>query len=112
MAGFSVYMLTSSTRLAAPFAGSLVSGLTGIGSLLSQYKAGTIDAAQFVDLSLMVTAEAAIAGIAAVAGQTLIPVPLLGVFVGSVAGKLVELAIQRSRVRTDWAAASIRGGGN
>ena len=96
VAGFSVYVLTSSTRLAAPFAGSLVSGLMGIGTLLSQLRAGEIDDAQFVDLSLMVAAETAIACIAAVAGQTLIPVPLLGAFVGSVAGKLVESAIRDS----------------
>ena len=94
--GFSVYVLTSSTRLAAPFAGSLVSGLTGIGTLLCQREAGEIDDAQFVDLSLMVAAETALACIAAVAGQTLIPVPLLGAFVGSVAGKLVASAIRDS----------------
>ena len=44
----------------------------------------------------MVAAETAITCIAAVAGQTLIPVPLLGAFVGSVAGKLVESAIRDS----------------
>ena len=68
----------------------------GIGTLLSQLRAGEIDDAQFVDLSLMVAAVTAIACIAAVAGQTLIPVPLLGAFVGSVAGKLVESAIRDS----------------
>ena len=96
VAGFSVYVLTSSTRLGAPFAGSLVSALMGIGTLLSQREAGEIDDAQFVDLSLMVAAESAITCIAAVAGQTLIPVPVLGAFVGSVAGKLVESALKGS----------------
>ena len=96
VSGFSVYMLTNSTRLAAPFAGSLVSALVGVGTLLGQREAGEIDDAQFVDLSLMVASEAALTCIAAVAGQTLIPVPLLGAFVGSVAGKLVESALRDS----------------
>ena len=96
VAGFSVYVLTSSTRLGAPFAASLVSALMGVGTVLCQREAGEIDDAQFVDLSLMVAAEAAITCIAAVAGQTLIPVPVLGAFVGSVAGKVVESALKGS----------------
>ena len=94
VSGFSVYALTSSTRLAAPFAGSLVSALMGVGTLLGQRETGEIDDAEFVDLALMVSAESALTCIAAVAGQTLIPVPLLGAFVGSVAGKLVESALR------------------
>ena len=93
VAGGALYRLTNATDLAAPFAGSLVSGLMGIGNLIGQYGAGKIDDAQLVDLSLMVVADAAIVGLAAAAGQTLIPIPMLGAFVGSVAGKLVASAI-------------------
>ena len=39
LAGGSVYLLTNATDLAAPFAGSLVSGLMGIGDLIGQYQA-------------------------------------------------------------------------
>ena len=70
--------------------------LMGIDTLLGQREAGEIDDAQFVDLALMVAAESALTCIAAVAGQTLIPVPMLGAFVGSVAGKLVESALRGS----------------
>ncbi|MCY3810233.1 MAG: hypothetical protein OXH15_00355 [Gammaproteobacteria bacterium] len=94
LAGGSVYLLTNATDLAAPFAGSLVSGLMGIGDLIGQYQNGQIDGEDFVDLSLMVTSESAIVGIAAAAGQTLIPVPMLGAFIGSVAGKFVALAVR------------------
>ena len=94
VSGFAVYALVGSTRLAAPFAGSLVSGLMGVGALLGQREAGEIDDAQFVDLALLVASESALTCIAAAAGQTLIPVPLLGAFVGSVAGKLVESALR------------------
>ena len=94
VAGGTLYLLTNSTDLAAPFAGALVSGLMGIGDLLGQYHAGEIDGDQFVDCSLMVAAEAAIVGLSAAAGQTLVPIPMLGAFVGSVAGKIVASAIR------------------
>ncbi|MDE0420741.1 MAG: hypothetical protein OXK76_07625 [Gammaproteobacteria bacterium] len=94
VAGFSVYWLTNSTDLAAPFAGSLVSGLMGIGALLKEHQQGDISDEEFADLSVIVAAEAAVVGIAAVAGQTLIPVPLLGALIGSVAGKLVASAVK------------------
>ena len=94
VAGGTLYLLTNSTDLAAPFAGSLVSALMGIGDLLARYHAGEIDGEQFVDCSLMVAAEAAIVGLSAAAGQTLIPIPLLGAFVGSIAGKIVTSAIR------------------
>ena len=42
----------------------------------------------------MVTSESAIIGIAAAAGQTLIPVPMLGAFIGSVGGKFVASAVR------------------
>ena len=94
IAGGTVYLLTNTTHLAAPFAGSLVSGLMGVGDLVRQYQAGQIDGDEFVNLSLMVTSESAIVGIAATTGQTLIPVPMLGAFIGSVAGKFVASAVR------------------
>ena len=94
VAGGTVYLLTNATDLAAPFAGSLVSGLVGIGSLLGQYHGGKISDAEFVDLSLIVAAESAIVGLSAAAGQTLIPIPILGAFVGAIAGKIVALGIK------------------
>ena len=96
VAGFAVYWLTNSTDLAAPFAGSLVSGLMGVGTLLNERQQGNISVDEFVDLSVVVVADAAVVGIAAVAGQTLIPVPVLGAFIGSVAGKLVASAVKDS----------------
>ncbi len=86
--------MTNSTVLAAPFAGSLVSGLMGIGGLLRDYDAGTIDCDQFVEMAHIIALDAAIAGLAALAGQTLIPIPLLGALVGSLAGKFVASALK------------------
>ena len=93
VAGGTVYLLTNSANLPAPAAGAFVSGLMGIGSLLRQYHAGEIDGGEFVDMSRLVAVDAAIVGLASMTGQVLIPVPLLGAFVGSIAGKFVASTI-------------------
>ena len=94
VAGSAVYVVTNSTTLAAPFAGSLVSALMGIGPLLREYQAGTINGDQFAEMSHFVVTDAAITALAVVAGQTLVPVPMLGALLGSLAGKLVALALR------------------
>lgn len=94
VAGSTVYVLTNSTALAAPYAGSLVSGLIGVGGLLREHHAGTIHGDQFVEMSHIVAMDAAIAGLAVAAGQTLVPIPMLGALLGSLAGKLVASALK------------------
>ena len=93
VAGSALYLLTNATDLAAPFAGALVSSLIGIGNLVGQYRTEKIDAAQFVDLSLTVASDAALVALGAAAGQIIIPLPLLGAFLGSTAGKIVAAAL-------------------
>ena len=94
VAGSAVYALTNSTALAAPFAGSLVSALMGVGALLRNHHAGTIDGDQFVEMSHIVAMDAAIAGLAVAAGQTLVPIPMLGALLGSLAGRIVASALK------------------
>ena len=96
VAGSALYLLTNSTKLSAPAAGAFVSGLMGIGSLLHQYNSGSIDGEEFVDLSQIIVLDSAIVGMASMTGHILIPVPVLGAFVGSVAGKFVASAIKQS----------------
>ena len=94
VAGSAVYVLTNSTALAAPFAGSFVSALMGVGALLRDHHAGTIDGDQFVEMSHIVAMDAAVAGLAVAAGQTLVPIPMLGALLGSLAGTLVASALK------------------
>lgn len=94
VAGSAVYALTNSTALAAPFAGSLVSALMGVGALLRNHHAGTISGDQFVEMSHIVAMDAAVAGLAVAAGQTLVPIPMLGALLGSLAGRIVASALK------------------
>lgn len=64
-AGGAVYLLSNATGLAAPFAGSFVSSVMGIGTLVGEYQTGKIDAPQFVDLSLSVASDAALVALSA-----------------------------------------------
>lgn len=95
IAGGALYLLTNATDLAAPFAGSMVSGLMGIGDLLRQYSQGEINSDQFIELSLFVAADAAIVGLTTAIGQSIIPIPILGALLGSIAGKLVASALKK-----------------
>ena len=59
-------------------------------------RSGNIDGEEFVDLSQIVVFDSTIVGLASMTGQILIPVPVLGAFVGGVAGKFVASAIRQS----------------
>lgn len=95
VSGASVYALTSSTGLAAPIAGAVVSGVIGIVNLNQQFQSGAISKAQFVDMSLTIAAESSIVGITTLAAQAIIPIPILGAFIGSIAGKFIASALSK-----------------
>lgn len=109
IAGGAIYLLTNNAALPAPFAGAIVSAAKGVSSLMSDYKAGKISFEEFTDLGLMVCSESAIVGLATAAGQALIPIPILGAVIGSLAGKiLAEFATGKGqdiakRMREDMA---------
>ena len=71
----------------------------GIGVLLRDHYAGTIDGDQFVEMSHIVAMDAAAVGLASAAGQIMIPVPLLGALLGGLAGKLVTSALKDGLTR-------------
>lgn len=89
VAGGSIYLMTNYASMSAPFAAAVVSAAKGVSSLVSQLNTGEIDFDQFVDLGMIVCSESAIVGIATLAGQTLIPLPLVGAVIGSLAGRIL-----------------------
>ena len=90
IAGGAIYALTNSAELSAPFAGAFVSAAKGVASLVSDYHAGKISMEALIDNGLFVCSDAAIVGLCTAAGQTLIPVPVVGAVIGSLAGKLLS----------------------
>jgi len=89
LAGGAIYVLTNCAEMSAPFAGAVVSAAKGVTSLVADYKARRISREALLDEGLFVCGEAAIVGLCTAASQTLIPIPVLGAVLGSVAGKLL-----------------------
>jgi hypothetical protein len=85
-----VYGLTNFADLSAPMAGAMVAAVKGLAPLIKDYQAGKISMDALVDGGMFVCSDVAIVGMCTVAGQTLIPVPLLGAMIGSVAGKILN----------------------
>jgi len=98
VAGGSIYLLTNYASLSAPFASAVVSAGKGVASLASDYDAGNIDFDEFMNLGMMACADSAIVGLATAAGQTMIPIPMMGAVIGSIAGKMMaELITEKDQ---------------
>lgn len=93
IAGGAIYALTNCAGLAAPFAGAFVTAAKGVASLVTDYHTGKISLEALIDNGLFVCSDAAIIGLCTAAGQTLIPVPVLGAVLGSIAGKFLSTFI-------------------
>jgi hypothetical protein len=90
IAGGAIYALTNCAGLSAPFAGAFVSAAKGVASLVADYHAGKITVEALIDDGLFVCSDAAIVGLCTFAGQTIIPVPVVGAVLGSIAGKVLS----------------------
>ena len=98
--GSAIYALTNYASLSAPFAAAIVSASKNVDFLYNDYMQGVITCDEFMDMGLIVCAESAMVGIATVAGQTLIPIPMLGAVIGSVAGQLMIYFISKDSGNT------------
>lgn len=87
--GASVYALTNYADLSAPFAAAVVSASKGLASLQADYQKGEIGLDELTSMGLMICAESSIVGLATAAGQALIPIPVLGAVIGSLAGQMM-----------------------
>lgn len=87
--GAAIYGMTNYAGMAAPLAASVVSVAKGMTALTLEYRAGQIGGDEFLDLGMCLCAESAVVGLATVAGQTLIPIPVLGGVLGSISGKMM-----------------------
>lgn len=85
--GGALYALTNYTKLAAPLASSFVSAACGIFQIGKSYSSGNISAEEFIEQSQIVCFDAATVGLGAIVGQAIIPVPVIGALVGSLAAK-------------------------
>jgi len=89
VSGAAIYVLTNYASLSAPFAGAIVSATKGVGSLVADLNSGKIDNEEFIELGMVICSESAIVGFATAVGQAVIPIPILGAVIGSIAGSIL-----------------------
>lgn len=88
-----IYGLTNYANMSAPFAAATVSAIKGVGSLVIDYNNGNINEKELMELGLIVCSESAIIGVTSAIGQSIIPVPVLGAVIGSIAGSILISAL-------------------
>lgn len=89
ISGLSIYGLTRVCGMAAPAAAAVASGTIGLVTAVANHRAGKLDDDEFVDLVVFNAIESTGAAVGATLGQALIPIPLLGAVVGSIAANVV-----------------------
>lgn len=87
VSSLAIYGLTNFSGLSAPLAGAFVSASKGISSLAADFYTGNITFEEFQVNTIFLCADSAGVSLAALAGQTLIPIPIAGAIIGSLAGK-------------------------
>ncbi len=87
--GASIYVLTNYASMSAPLASSFVSASFGVASLYSSYKKGEISAEEMVEQGEILCFDTTLNLLGSTIGQTLIPIPVLGAVVGSIAANVV-----------------------
>ncbi|MHC5933573.1 hypothetical protein [Nostoc sp.] len=85
-----IYGLTNFAQMSAPLAGAFVSAGMEVASLVRSWNRGEISSEKFVELSLFACADSAIVATGAAIGQALIPIPVVGAVIGTIAGRIVS----------------------
>lgn len=86
VSGISIYGLTNCVGMPAPIAAGTVSAIIGVGDLIFKYQKHEITSEQLFEKGKLLCINSAAATIGSIIGQELIPVPILGSVIGSIAG--------------------------
>lgn len=89
IAAAAIYAFTNYANLSAPLAGAFVSAGQAIASLIKSLNSGEISFDEFVEMSLLTCTESAVVALASAVGQAIIPVPIFGAALGTIAGRIV-----------------------
>ena len=84
--GASVYTLTNFTATPAAVASSVVTASFGVVAQAQLLHRGEITTEEFIENSEIICLDATVSAIASIAGQIMIPVPVLGAMMGNIAG--------------------------
>lgn len=88
--GGSIYILTNFTATPANVASAYVTAGFGISQQLKELEKGNVSKEDFVIECEAICLDVTVSTIAAIAGEILIPIPILGAVIGSVAGEYIK----------------------
>lgn len=86
VSGLAIYGLTNCVGMSAPIAAGTVSAVLGVGELVVKFKKKEITSDEMIEQGKLLCLNSVVATIGSVIGQQLIPVPILGSIIGSMAG--------------------------
>ncbi len=101
--GLSVYALTNFTATSASVAGSIVTTSFGIAEQANKLRRSEIDELAFIENAELLDLDAAIRALSSFIGQTAIPVPILGVVIGTTVGTVMYKAVASSLTKREAA---------
>lgn len=91
--GIAIYGLTNFTNFNAPVASAFVSVSWGVSSLIVKYKKGEITLEELSEQGQLLCLETGAVALGSIVGQTVIPIPIVGTLIGSIAAQtLVNIA--------------------
>lgn len=89
ISGYAIYGLTNICKMSAPNASAFVTASYGIVDIITKLRTNEITEEEFINLITINTLDTTLATIGSCVGQTLIPVPVLGAVVGSIATSII-----------------------
>lgn len=99
--GGSIYVLTNFTATPGNVANAYVTAAFGIAAQIKALEEGRVSEEDFVINCETVCLDVTVSAIASVAGQYLIPIPILGAVIGNIAGEFVyEFCKKQGNART------------
>jgi len=87
--GISVYMLSNYTATPAAVANSLITASFSVAEQTHLYRSGKISQLEYIENSELLCLDAAVSALSSIAGQVLIPVPVLGAIIGNATGTIL-----------------------
>ena len=89
ISGYEIYGLTNVFKMSAPNASAFVTASYGMVDIITKLRTNEITEDEFINFITINTLDTTLATIGSCVGQTLIPVPVLGAVVGSIATSII-----------------------
>lgn len=87
--GAGIYILSNYMAVPASVASSLVTASFGVADQAYKLRSGELSELEFIENSEMLCLDAAVSGLSSLAGQALIPIPVLGAVIGNAVGTVM-----------------------